>query len=952
MASAPPNNPSVQKPVRNLHPIGVHLARAYNTNVKLGFLLNNKKSIMGNSQTGFALRAPAIKRLRSIYKEDPSLGFLPGKITEREEDESLAAKLYFITGQSVLEHFSDAIRQFIKPLMMAISRANDEDESDENNAKIIQLFNEPVDTKNPQSPTPFKLLRQVQQALMNMRQRMQMEIDVFGRVRKGLITDEDCQHALTSPNLLEVKGRIVAAEPIFHILKTLRQIKQSGFKGEFHPKITLERAITNLENWGPGTPPRKIELRDHPSGNKIPVLNQKLKEQLQIFDESAAEILQHTIAPQSSQEMLDYATQMLKKSYDPLPPPEPSEDEESPAPETTPMPRANPLDVEEIIQFYQHREPGNTIFLVQALHFETAVQTYLKKGILGLEQTKELREIFVTTLIDLTCAIDLFLSEGEKICDSIRNFTAKSGINSNAGELGNVVNPGKNTHHLHFTDAIYEWTWGYVKVLKKYVMLNEAIRDKIITEAQTIEDIAFLDTNEAIDRITQLQALTNAFIKGYISEEQQKRFLDSEQTSTEELQSVASFFTALGKYDFEKRCIDFTRGILELISYYEPLIEKDPTFKKNFSPVLKELKELAAESSHTQIIQDMLSGESYKRTPESISLIVQRLGHALELKLKYEGFVKEYGPKIQDLNKALKSGYDFELYNKIFYVSEDPEAPSLLGMLNLVNGSEEACDLNIFHDNDNILFRKCLLNSFKTNIVDESNVTDLIGMDYFVSILTHFQIMFFHALRKILILDVETQRDENGNNSLGIKKERIAEMRQECEAILTKQMPISLALKKLESIWQSLEKNKVIATNAKSIAMMQQKWEGSIPGGSSLHQRLKSNPNNREMLEDYATKMREAIQKYQKDMEQIAQRLRDWKNKQDDLPSHIREYQRQILIMERSIAQTVEEIRELNPKNRDDLLRQVQEKKIRIAKYRKTLEKFKKDNPHVNLSIP
>ena len=133
--------------------------------------------------------------------------------------------------------------------------------------------------------------------------------------------------------------------------------------------------------------------------------------------------------------------------------------------------------------------------------------------------------------------------------------------------------------------------------------------------------------------------------------------------------------------------------------------------------------------------------------------------------------------------------------------------------------------------------------------VEKENARDLVAVDYCVAILTHFQYLLFVAIIEVYKLDAEMRNRKK--NELGIKQERIDEMKEQCDGMLNKKIPLSQSLKFLEAIWQTLESDKMIAKKAKSIAELQQKFDGNVPGGASLYKRLQNNPQNVSMLEEY-----------------------------------------------------------------------------------------------------
>ncbi|MGK5093269.1 hypothetical protein WDW89_14815 [Deltaproteobacteria bacterium TL4] len=1006
-----PTKKRALKVVRNLHPIALHLVKAYETSFRMGFLLNKEKAMMGSSNLGYALQPAAIGRLRRILEEDKEMTFLPLSLSQFENDNSLAEKLSILTGQSVLEYLGESLKKLTKQLIPLLLTVDVQDTSEHNREQIIRLFQRSILKGPAKGLTAFKLLRQIQQNLMAVRQRMQLELDMLSRVRKNTISMNDCFHALSAPTSLEVRGRISTAESIHLTLQILDKIKKSAFSGTFHPKITLDRSIQNLKSWGPGTPPRKFVIKEHPVKGKIPVPNEKLKEQLAIFKESAERITNKQFKPINSKELFDEVVKELKK-YCRTDAPEAKkqgavnevqkDQQEGASSETLPevvlsVEYANVLSLPEIIRFYKEKRQDSELFLLQGLYFELAAAQLINSKMLTYEHIAELRELLIVLQIDLSHAVDLYQEEVEHVIEAIETFTKKAGVQSNVDEINHILLPAASTKGKTIFKAIELWTKDYTNVLKKYVILNDAIQAKLIEGPENIEYIISMTVENTIKYIEHLQAIHLAYKKGYISDDQKVRLLDTEQTSDQEIESITAFFKAMEQHKFEKQSKMFTKGIHSLLEYYQGLLETDASRKNLYTPIVKGMEDLLEQSNHKQIIQDFLEGALYQRKPEHVDLLVQRFGHAMQLKLKYESFNKQYGEAMLDLTKALKGTIDFELYNVILNGEESEEEEEevaenglsfeeldegessqdqkitenpaeefeeiaqdekeqksfgLLEMLDEINGSEEACDMNVFHNNDNSLFRRCLLSSFRLGCVNETNIGDLVGLGYCVNIMVHFQISFFAALRKVFILDAEINRSEDGTNSLGVSKERVEEMKQQCEAILLKQMPISFALKNLEAIWQTLDKNKVISRNAKEIAELQQKWDGNVRGGASLQQRLKNNPENVELLEEYSRKAKEAVTQYHNVLQDIANKLREWKRKQKELPSHIREYQRQIMIMERSIIQTMEEIKTTDPLNLEDLKKQIQEKQQRCDKYRKILQKYKADHPAIVLEIP
>ncbi len=997
-APSPKAAAAKKKAARKFHPIALHLMKAYETSYKMGFLLNKSKCFMGSARSGFALNCPTIRRLRGITNRNHEIEFATYPFHYGEEDKALAQKLNMMLGHSVVGVMAEPIRKFTKQLLDAIESLDANDESEVNKARVIAEFQKPlgpVDKKNPQKTlTPIRLVQQLQRSIAMLRQRFQMELDTLHQLRCGWITTDDCWHALEAANPMEIKGRLLAATEILRSYQGMKYLKHQKFSGEFHPKITLDRAIQNIRAWGPGTPPRSFQIAADAQRGKIPVLNDRLLEQLEVFNSSVDLALGYEFHLSTAEESIEKLKQTLKKYFaspDEETPPtdetaegEPSGDsQDAPAASEaseTPQPKEeaqvtpsstkpavsgpesvvlnNPMSLPEILQFYETEKQGESKAVLNGLLFENASAKYLTEYALTVTQAKDLRGTFTTLQMDLTHLLDLYFLEVRQVHEKLKKLTQRIGVELQEEETVSITQPGEKTRKLLFPEALNTWTQNYTEICKKYLIIEAAIQEKLLEKPEAIQAVAEMPAQEAIEYLDELRALLKAQKKGYISEEQKERYLNPELTPRDTLQSIMAFFKAIEKYDYPKRCEEIAKCLRELHGKYAAIVEANPSQARALKDPMKQAEDLANNYDPNTLVQELLNAEVFGIEPKKVDLLMERTLFGLELKIDYDNFHLKHETLLKELTSNLKSNFDLGEYSELFYQRDESPETGLLNLFNRINGTPDACMKNVFHENDNTMIRECVLRPFElqesglsgVGSVTSDNVQEILGIDYCTDIMIVFQNSFLIAVRRVFALDAETRRSENNTNHLGVSEDRVTEMRSQCEAMLDKQVPLSYALKNLEAIWQTLDKDKIVSKEAKIIAELQQKLEGNVAGGSSLLQRLKNNPENLEMMEDYQRKSQEAYANYRKLLEDIATRLRNLK-RQAEIPSYILEYQRQILSMERSILQTAEEIKEgCSPQQAERFNKQIKDKQVRIHKYRKILDKFQKENP--DLEIP
>ncbi|MBF0287116.1 MAG: hypothetical protein HQM14_04800 [SAR324 cluster bacterium] len=1005
MSDSAPKPQAKKKTAKKFQPNAMHLIEAYDTIYKLSFLLNKKKCLTGNPKAGFTLRPAMLGKLQSLANDKHELEFLPGNLYETSPtDPKLQAKLNDFVGYSVLGFMATPIRIYTKQLLEATEDADVNDNSQENIMRMISLFQKPIKQSEEKEGeqaakgkiTPYMLVQQIQKHLSMLRQRFMLELEVLHQLRRDWITSGDCFHALMGTNPFEVKGRMMAAQEIWQALQGMLVVKKSNFSGEFHPKITLERAIQNMMDWGPGTPPRMFTVRDDPSKGKIISLNEKLREQLTIFNNATRDALGAPYHSPSVEELIEKAKGELLEYYSPnqknptseapadVPPeekPESSSDEESDTyrqkakqvladkdkskedntpeaqrtgPESIPL--SNALNYDELLQFYAGKEEDNPKEYLSALFFEANSAKYMSQYMLTVSQAQDLRGIYATMQTDLSYALDLYLIESKRMVNKLKSILKKLNAQPNPEEMILIAQPGEKTRTLMFKEAVRKWTRTYTEIAKKYLMLENAIQTKLVSTPKAIETVCQMETKEAVAYMEQLRALIRAQEKGYISEEQKERYLDPEQTSEVILRSIMAFFGAIEKYNYTDRCEEMAKGFRQQVAHYEELVEQNSSKAKTYKDLILSLQQQAESSETSVLIPELLNAEFYDMEPDKVDVFMERMLVGLEAKLNHLQFWQTYAQAVKDLSTKL-SGADIEVYEKLFYAPKESGQVSLLGSLNLLNGTPEACEKNIYHHNDNTILRECVLRSFNlpksgipnSDTIDSDNVQDILGVDDYLTILIEFQNSFLLAIRKVFALDAETKRSEDQTNELQVPAGRVTEMRNQCECIMDKQVPISFALEHLISIWITLkDPAKLKSKEAEAIEKLKQKLDGNPVGGPSLYKRLGKNPDNVEIMADYLEKARAALAKYRKTLEGIAERLRNL-NKQTNIPPNILEYQRQILSMERSIHQSAEELKEGTALRPDLVMSQIEDKKQRIHKYKKILHKFQKENPDVQL---
>ncbi|MBF0280061.1 MAG: hypothetical protein HQM13_19845 [SAR324 cluster bacterium] len=991
--SSPSKEASSKKPAqtnnkvaKKFYPSAIQLIQSYDTVFKLSFLLNKKRCLMGSPKSGFSLNCVAIRKLRQLADAQKEFPFLPAS-SFHSENEDIKRRIYNILGQSVLEYLAEPIRSVSKKLLVSIESLDAEDESQENRVKIVQHFQKPINPGNAEDAqksktTPYMLLQQIQKSVALLRSRLLLELDTLHQLRRKVITDADCYHTLNASSAIEIKGRLLAAREIHQSLQGMRVLKNQKFSGEFHPKITLDRAIGNMEAWGPGTPPRVFHIKDDPQKGKTVLLNDKALEQLTILREATSAALGYEYRFSGTEKLIEKTEQELREYYKQLS----TSEEENPdkkgtensapeektkkdsqtfqqkAKERLEQPASNAkkpdegiLSFDEILRFYADKRKENPQNYLAALYFETSNARFLQKKILTIAQTQDLRGIFTTLQMDISHAVDLYLVEAQEVIKRIKSLAKKLGVQPNSEELASIEQAGKQSQKLVFTKAIEQWTRNYISIVKKYVLIQKSVEEKLILE-KAVPALCEMDASHAISYLEQLKSLLRAEEKGYISQEQKERYLDPEQTTDEELKRILAFFGAVEKFDFTGRCEEIAKGFRITLAHYEEVIEQDSSQAKNLKDPIKQLTGLADGSEATTLIHELLNAEIYDMEPKKVFLLMERILISLELKRDHLIFGTEHRQSLKELSTKLSGGVDVEKLNKLFFLFEESPKPTLLGLMNRLNRTLEDRGRNVFHENDNTMLRECVLRSFaipkdglpREGSVDSENAQYLVALDYCVYIMIEFQHSFLMATRKVFELDAETRRSSDQSNALGIGKDRVSEMKNQCECILDKQVPISFALKQLELIWQTLESDKIVAKEAKLIASLQQKFDGNVPGGTSLAKRLGNNPDNVEMLKEYRLQAQKAYADFKNNMENIADQLRNL-DKVESIPKHILQYQRQILGMERAIIQAVEELKSGDALRPELVKEQIQEKQQRIQKYKKVLAKYQKDNPSVKL---
>ncbi len=1009
MSDSAPKPAAKKKAAKKFQPISLHLIEAYESIHKLSFLLNKKKSLTGNPRAGFTLRPAMLGKLKLLANEKNELDFLPSKLYEPgHSDPKLMAKLGDFVGHSVLEYMGEPIRVYTKQLLDATSDLDVQDESPENVMKMIAAFQKPIHPSGGEKSakgkiTPYMLVQQIQKHISMLRQRFMLELEVLHQLRRDWITSGDCYHALTGTNPLEVKGRMMAAQEIWQSLQGMRKVKNSGFSGEYHPKITLDRAIKNMTEWGPGTPPRMFSVRDDASKGKVISLNAKLREQLSIFNNATRDALgipyhspnMEQLIEKTKEELLQYfhpdeqdaAAKNASEEDEELEASSTEETSESPEDDETYRQKAkqmltskeqggddevpdahktgpdsislsNSLSYDELLQFYAEKQESNPKDYLSALFFEANSGKYLSRYMLTVSQAQDLRGIFTTMQTDLSYALDLYLIESKRIVNRLKAIFKKIEAQPSPEELILIAQPGEQTRELLFTEAVKKWTLTYTDIVKKYLMLESAIENKLVSTPSAIETVCGMETKDAISYMEQLRALILAQEKGYISEEQKERYLDPQQTSEVTLRSIMAFFGAIEKYNYTDRCEEMAKGFRQQVAYYENLIEEDGSKAKLYKDLVVSLKEQGENTETQALVPELLNAEFYDMEPEKVDIFMERMLVGLEAKLNHLKFWQLHAQAIKDLSVKLSSA-DLETYGRLFYMPEESGQICLLGALNLLNGTPEACEKNIYHNNDNTTLRECVLRPFElpksgiphADTINTENVQDILGLDDYLTILIEFQNSFLIAIRKVFALDAETKRSEDQTNELGVPAERVTEMRNQCECIMDKQVPIGFALEQLMAIWITLkDPSKLKSKEAEAIEKLKQKLDGNPAGGPSLYKRLGKHPDNVEAMAEYQEKARQAYAKYRKTLEGIAERLRNL-NKQTNIPANILEYQRQILSMERSIHQAALELKEGTALQPDLMMTQIEEKKKRIHKYKKILEKFQKENPDAQLPV-
>ncbi len=978
-------SPETKKKIgRNFYPTSIHLIQAYETVYKLSFLLNKKRCLMGNAESGFSLNCETIRKLRQLANSQKEFPFLPVSPYQSESTE-LKQKIYMILGKSALESLAEPIRKFSKQLLLAIVDLNADDESEENQAKISQHFQKPINSEQDAKTkiTPYMLVQQIQKSVMALRARFLLEFDTLQQLRRQVITESDCYHALNAASVIEIKGCLLAAQEIYQSLKGMQVLKKQSFSGEFHPKITLERAIENLETWGPGTPPRIFHIKDDPTEGKTIRLNEKTLEYLSVLKEATMEALGYEyrfsnvdkVIQKTEQELREYYTEAVDSAEDNSEKATPASDAETEkdsqpfqqkakdrlADPVSKLPISGPksvslsnsLSYDEILRFYAEKRVENPNNYLSALYFEAYSAKYLRNYILTVTQAQDLRGIFMTLQMDLSHAIDLYLIESQQVIKKLKILTKKMKVEPNPEELAIIGQPGEKTQKLLFTEAVANWTQSYIEIIKKYIFIQKGVEEKLVLE-KTVPSLCEMEASSAIAYLEQLKTLITAEKKGYISPEQKEQYLDPKQTSAAALKGILAFLEALEKLDFTKRCDEISKGFRRIMAQYEGMIEEDSAQAKTLKDPIKQVSALADGSEANSFIQELLNAEIYDMEPQKVCLLMERILISLELKRDHLSFSIEHQQTFKSLFTKLSGGADIARYNDLFFIPKESQTPCLLGLLNRLNGTLEDGAKNVFHENDNTMLRESVLRRFDLTEGGLSRVNavtytqDLLTVSYCVDIMVEFQCSFLIATRKVFELGAETRRSSDQTNSLGINPKRVEEMKNQCKCILDKQVPISFALQQLETIWQTLESDKIVAKEAKMIGDLRQKFDGNVPGGSSLLKRLGNNAENQEMLEDYQVQALKAYADFKKNMEEIADRLSNL-NKQDEIPKHILEYQRQIIGMERAIIQAVEELKLGESLQPDALKAQIQEKQKRIHKYKKTLTKYQKEHPDVKL---
>lgn len=965
-ASAPPQAPPPKKIQKKIFPLALHLVQAHETFQKLGFLLN-AKCLMGNEKTGLALNHASLRKLNQLANADQSFDFLPCSPYEGEEEE-LRQFLGSAIGQSVLERAAEPIKKCARQLLQAIAPLDVEDESEENTSKIISHFQKPVspsnkEEKNARPLTPYMLVQQIQKSIAVLRQRLLLELDTLAQLRRNTISNEDCFHALSGMNAMEIKGRLMVAQEIYQSLQGMKILKKQDFSGDFHPKITLEHAIERMQSWGPGTSPRAFQVQESVETGKTIRLNEKLLGQLSVLTEATDKALGHKHRFDSLEARIEGAQKDLQQYFSP--PQETPETSATPAgspektkkaPDSSKKEAKTGLNYEEILQSYEEQRESNPELYLAALLFEKNTAQYCKQSLLTEAQSQELREIFKTLQMDLSQSMDLYLIEAQQIIKKAKGLAKKLSMEMPEEERQTLMQPGKQTGRLPFAEAIAHWTKTYIQVVKKYLLIQKALQSQII-DSSAVPTLCEMEAHRAVSYLEQLKTLLEAVEKGYITQEQKERYLDPKKTSERNVKSILAFFKAIEKYDFFRRSEEIVKGYRTLIAHHEAEIAKDASLAKPLRDPLKQLNEWAEGSEPFFLIHELLNAEIYDFAPEKVFLLVERILLSSELKGQHLKFSLEHRDALKKL--TLKSSKDLDLpqYNKLFYAPEEEGKPCLLTMLNQLNGTPAARSKNVLHKAENTLFRDCVLRSFALeegglsaaeDTVNAENAQDLICLDYCVYIMVDFQVSFLKAVCKVFALEAETKRSPKSTNSLGVSQERVMAMRSQCELILDKQMPINYALKELEAIWITLESEKIVAKEAKHVAGLLQKCDGNAVGEDSLYKHLDKNPDNAEAFAAYRKEALTAYDNYRHTLDKIAERLQNL-NRQEDIPSHILQYQREVLKMERSIMQSVQELREGMALQPDLLKKQIEEKKQRMLKYKKVIHKFQKSNPKARL---
>ena len=963
-APAPPKSPAKKKIQKKISPLALHLVQAQESFQKLEFLLHTK-CLMGNAKTGFALNHATMRQFQQLANAAQEFDFLPSAPyqTENEEWKHLLSS---VVGQSMLERVAEPIKQCAQQLLQAIAPLDVADESEENKAKIIAHFQKPFaptknEEKNSRPLTPYALVQQIQKGLALLRQRLLLELDTLAQRRRNTLTNEDCFHALSGTTAPEIKGRVLVAQEIHQSLQGMKILKTQDFSGEFHPKITLEHAMERIQSWGPGTSARLFQMQEGEKGKTIQI-NEKLSSQLAILKDATDSALGYKHTFDSLETTIEATRNDLKKYFSP-----PAQDAStgnadstgtanSPAADASAEQAQAGLRYEKILKPYAQQEQANPQSYLAALLFEKNNAHYLQDSFLTAAQSQELRDIFTTTQMDLTQSIDLYWMEANQIVKKIKGLAKKLEGEMPQEEQNSILQPGTQTSDLSFKEALAHWTATYLKVIKKYLLIQKATKVKRI-DSKTLSTAFQMEADPAIAYLEHLQAFLEAVEKGYITEEQKERYLNPKQTSESNLKSILAFFAAIEKYDFFQRSESIVKGYRALIEHHEKAIAQDASLGKMLREHVKQLSELAENSDPFFLIHELLNAEIYDFSPDKVFLFIERILLSSELKCQHLQFSLEHRGALKKLTTTPGEKLDLPQYNKLFYLPEEAGKPCLLTLLNKINGTPSARAKNVLHKTENTLFRACVLRSFeleegelsaKEDAVNAKNAADLISLDYCVYIMVDFQVSFLKAVRKVFALDAETKRSSHASNALGVPQERVLAMRRQCELILEKQMPISYALKELEAIWLTLESEKIVAKEAKHVAGLLQKCDGNAMGDDSLYKHLDKNPDNAESLATYRAEALKAYTNYRETLDRIAEQLESL-SKQEDLPSHILQYQREILKMERSIMQSVQEMRDGMTLQPDLLKKQIEEKKGRIVKYKRVIKKFQKEHPNIPL---